>query len=87
MLNHNMLQRLVEKMDARDNNKRIEYDEMEDSDVDWPEWIDSDLPEDLDTVIDPDYGYGFLGGGGENSSSIITTSSTRKYNLRNRLHH
>ena len=54
---------------------------MEDSDVDWSTWIDTDMPEDVDIVKDPD----FILQEEIGENSITTTSITRKYNLRNRL--
>ena len=83
-LNHHMLLTLAEKIDGMQ--RRIEKsadDDMEDSDVDWSEWIDTDLCEDVDIIKDPDYAVQE----GVSENSIVTTSVTRKYNLRNRLHH
>ncbi|KAH6808047.1 hypothetical protein C2S51_029155 [Perilla frutescens var. frutescens] len=78
MLNHDILLRLIEKMNGIERNKLLELEE--DSDVEWSSWIDSDLPEDVGMLEDPD--YIFAEQVGENS--VQSTSSFNRYNLRNR---
>lgn len=81
MLNHQMLLTLMEKVNGMQRNIDYSACVMEDSDVDWSTWIDTDMPEDVDIVKDPD----FILQEEIGENSITTTSITRKYNLRNRL--
>ncbi|RVW37628.1 Protein gamete expressed 1 [Vitis vinifera] len=81
VLNHQMLLTLMEKVNGMQRNIDYSACVMEDSDVDWSTWIDTDMPEDVDIVKDPD----FILQEEIGENSITTTSITRKYNLRNRL--
>ncbi|GAU18968.1 hypothetical protein TSUD_229590 [Trifolium subterraneum] len=83
-LNYQMLLTLVNN----NNKQKIEessswdIDASDDDDVDWSRWIDTDLPDDLDCLDDPDFII-------PEAENLITTSTTTKnYNLRprNRLH-
>lgn len=82
MLNHQMLLTLIEKVNGMQKNKQLLW-EMDSDDDDWSLWVDSESPEDVDKLEHPDY---MLPEEvvGENTSAI--TSTTRTYNLRNRLH-
>ncbi|KAH7533981.1 hypothetical protein FEM48_Zijuj04G0189400 [Ziziphus jujuba var. spinosa] len=80
VLNHQMLQTLIEKVNGM---QREELSWDMDSDVNWSSWIDFDLPEDVNTIEDPDY----VAQEEVAENSITTTSTRRKYNLRNRLRH
>ncbi|XP_022734465.1 protein GAMETE EXPRESSED 1 [Durio zibethinus] len=77
-LNHQMLLTLIEKVNNMQSNKALSW-EM-DSDVDWPSWIDAELPEEVEKLEDPDYIVQEEVG----ENSITTSSITRKYNLRHR---
>ncbi|KAJ9565136.1 hypothetical protein OSB04_001102 [Centaurea solstitialis] len=74
-LNHQMLQSLIDKVNGMQGNKQLLSDD--DSDVDWSEWVDEDLPEDeledLDYMLPEHVG-----------EASITTSVSRDYNLRDR---
>ncbi|KAF9607613.1 hypothetical protein IFM89_037541 [Coptis chinensis] len=76
VLNHRMLQALMEKVNIIEKQKL--YEEDTESDISLSSWIDTELPEDEDN--DPD--YLIKEEIAENSTS--TTSSMRKYNLRPR---
>ncbi|XP_073284947.1 protein GAMETE EXPRESSED 1-like isoform X2 [Primulina huaijiensis] len=81
LLNHKMLLMLMEKVNAMQRNKEMLSFEMDiDSEVNWSSWVDTDLPEDVDMLEDPDYVYPEEIG----DSSSLTSSSTRRYNLRQR---
>ncbi|XP_062153135.1 protein GAMETE EXPRESSED 1-like [Alnus glutinosa] len=73
-LNYEMLQDLMNKVKSWDS----------DGDEDWSQWIDSDVPDGVDNLQDPDYNPPKEEGIGENS--YVTSSATRKYNLRSRCH-
>lgn len=77
ILNHQILLSLVDKVNSMQKHRDLSWEI--DSDVDWSEWIDRDLPDDADCLVDPD--LLLQEEVGENS---ITTSATRKYNLRQR---
>lgn len=79
MLNHQMLQTLIEKVDGMQR-QALSWDM--DSDVNWSSWVDFDLPEDVNTHEDPDY----VAPEEVAENSITTTSTTRRYNLRHRPH-
>lgn len=76
VLNHQMLQKLNEKLNGM---RRYEDESWEtDSDVDWSTFIYTDITEDLNNLEDPDY---ILSQEiGENTFSL--TSTSKKYNLR-----
>ncbi|KAK9058992.1 hypothetical protein SSX86_021610 [Deinandra increscens subsp. villosa] len=75
-LNHQMLQSLIEKVNDMQGTKQF-LCEHDDSDVDWPSWVDSDLPEDEPEECDymlPE----------EVRDSSLYTSVSREYKLRYR---
>ncbi|KAL5714846.1 hypothetical protein ACHQM5_016752 [Ranunculus cassubicifolius] len=77
VLNHKMLQSLMEKINTMERHKVCEEDTW--SDISLSAWIDTELPEELDN--DPDY---YLLNEEVAENSVSTTSSSRKYNLRPR---
>lgn len=70
----------MEKVNWMQKEREMSRDMDADSDADWSFWMDTDLPEDVDKLQDPDYMY--LEEVGENS--VETTSITKRYNLRKR---
>lgn len=81
VLNHKMLLMLMEKVNGMQGNKEMLSFEMDiDSEVNWSSWVDTDLPEDVAMLEDPDYVYPEEIG----NSSSMTCSSTRRYDLRQR---
>ncbi|KAL3523698.1 hypothetical protein ACH5RR_016532 [Cinchona calisaya] len=80
VLNHQMLLKLNNKVNWMQKEREMSWGTDADSDVDWCSWLDTDLPEDVDKLKDPDYVY--LEEVGENS--VETTSISKRYNLRNR---
>ncbi|WOH15928.1 hypothetical protein DCAR_0935476 [Daucus carota subsp. sativus] len=77
-LNHQMLLTLVEKFNVMQKHK--EFSQDMDSDDDWSAFIDSDLPEDVDKLEDPDFMIPEEVG----ENSIVSSTTTRRYNLRSR---
>ncbi|KAJ9172942.1 hypothetical protein P3X46_016128 [Hevea brasiliensis] len=77
VLNHQMIRTLIDKVNDMQINKEDSWET--DSDVDWPSWVKTELPVEVDKLEDPD--YIIPEEVGENS---ISTSITRKYNLRSR---
>lgn len=75
-----MLVKLIDKVNCMQRERELSWDTNADSDVDWSSWIDTDLPEDVDKLEDPDYIY--LEEIGE--TPVETTSIARRYNLCNR---
>ncbi|KAK3125956.1 hypothetical protein QOZ80_7BG0611910 [Eleusine coracana subsp. coracana] len=97
VLNHNLLQTLVEKVRAIEGNASCgdrmyaAYSSGTDGSVGNYSWIVEELQDEVDSKVDPDYvapkqirprNRALLEGIGENS---ITTSDSRKYNLRPRI--
>ncbi|KAL7122482.1 hypothetical protein ACP275_01G048400 [Erythranthe tilingii] len=83
VLNHHMLLTLMEKINSMQGNKNkelISWEMDNESDVDWSSWVDTELPEDVDLLEDPD--YLLPEEVGDNSS--ITSSYAKRYNLRRR---
>ncbi|KAI3468499.1 hypothetical protein Pfo_025162 [Paulownia fortunei] len=81
VLNHKMLLTLMEKVNSMQGNKELLPWDMDiDSEVNWSSWVDTELPEDVDLLEDPD--YLLAEEVGENSS--VTSSNTKRYNLRRR---
>ncbi len=72
-----MIRTLIDKVNDMQINKEDSWET--DSDVDWPSWVKTELPVEVDKLEDPD--YIIPEEVGENS---ISTSITRKYNLRSR---
>lgn len=74
-----MLQTMLDKLDIMDRRRKPfpwEYD----SDEDWSSLIDTEYPEDVNELEDPDYMLPEEVG----ENSITTTTLTRNYNLRQR---
>ncbi|KAK8568999.1 hypothetical protein V6N13_106878 [Hibiscus sabdariffa] len=80
-LNHQMLVTLIEKVNSLRSNSEVCWDS--DSDVDWSSWIDTDLPDNVDSIKDPDYMLPFAAEESEGNSMIVSSVS-RKYDLRPR---
>lgn len=82
-----MLQTLLEKVNGMQRNKELSWESDYDSDVDWPSWMDRELPEEVNDFEDPNYliSYGIPEEVGENY--ITTSSITTRYNLRSRSKH
>ncbi|PIA28722.1 hypothetical protein AQUCO_06700027v1 [Aquilegia coerulea] len=78
VLNHRMLQTLMDKVNTIEKCK-VSEDEDTGSDISLSAWVDTELPEDEDN--DPDYQIikEYVA-----ENSVSTTSSSRKYNLRPR---
>ncbi|KAL0330052.1 UNVERIFIED_CONTAM: protein GAMETE EXPRESSED 1 [Sesamum radiatum] len=81
MLNHKMLLAIMEKVNSMQRTKELlSWDTDTDSEINWSSWVDTELPEDVGLLEDPD--YLLPEEVGENSS--VTSSSTKRYNLRRR---
>ncbi|CAK9138616.1 unnamed protein product [Ilex paraguariensis] len=80
ILNHQMLATLIEKVNGMQRNKKSSRDMN--SEVNWSSWVDTELPEDVDKLQDPDFTLPEEVG----ENSVATSTITRKYNLRNRSH-
>ncbi|GLT46254.1 hypothetical protein SLA2020_200250 [Shorea laevis] len=77
LLNHQMLLTLMEKVNGIKKNSELMYDT--DSDMEWSSWVDTDLPDDVNNLDDPD--YTLPEEIGENSLAILPS---RTYDLRYR---
>lgn len=77
-MNHQMILALIDKVNDMQRNKGWSWEA--DSDVNWLSWVETELPDEVDNLEDPD--YIIPEEVGENSISI--TSITRKYDLRSR---
>ncbi|KAK9993634.1 hypothetical protein SO802_023337 [Lithocarpus litseifolius] len=73
-LNYEMLQDLINKVKSWDT----------ESDIDWSQWIDTEIPDSIDNLKESDYLPSKEKDTGENSN--VTSLATRKYNLRGRCH-
>lgn len=73
---------LTEQFYGKQRNKEL-WDVDRNSEMNWSSWVDTELPEDLDNLEDPD--YILLEEVGENS--VATTITTIKYNLRSQQYH
>ncbi|KAA8547678.1 hypothetical protein F0562_004107 [Nyssa sinensis] len=80
VLNHQMLLKLMDKVNGMEKNKELLWDM--DSDVNWSSWVETELPEGVENIEDPDY----ILPEEVAENSVATTSITRNYNLRNRRH-
>lgn len=85
VLNHKMLQTLMEKVNGIQKHKEYLLWEMEnddsDDEVNWSSWIEEELPEDVDKLKDPDFVYPV-----EIAENLVgNKSTTRRFNLRNHL--
>ncbi|KAL5067149.1 hypothetical protein RYX36_018036 [Vicia faba] len=82
-LNHQILQTLVNKINTMQKIQECSWDLDTDDDVDdWSQWIDTDLPDDVNCVHDPDY----IIPEEVAENSISTSITTKNYNLRLRNH-
>ncbi|CAH8279768.1 unnamed protein product [Arabidopsis lyrata] len=81
VLNHQILLRLVDKVNGMQSNKDLSYDEDTESEVDWTSWVDTDLTDDDDNLGDPDYKIPLV----IKDNPVTTSSMTRRlYNFRPR---
>ncbi|KAG7534338.1 hypothetical protein ISN45_Aa08g019040 [Arabidopsis thaliana x Arabidopsis arenosa] len=81
VLNHQILLRLVDKVNDMQSKKDLSYDEDTESEVDWTSWVDTDLTDDDDNLGDPDYKIPLV----IKDSPVTTSSMTRRlYNFRPR---
>lgn len=79
-----MLLTLIEKVNGIQKHKELSW-EMEsdsDSEVNWSSWVDTELPDDVDKLEDPD--YILLEEVAENPVPVMNNTVTKRYNLRNR---
>jgi len=78
-----MLLTLVNKINSMERLKESTWDFDTTDYVDWSQLIDTDLPDDVNCLDDPDFVIPE-----EIAENSITTSTTKNYNLRsrNRLH-
>lgn len=84
MLNHQLLLTLIEKVNGIQINKELWWDvDDSESEADWGLWMETELPEEVDKLQDPDY---IIPDEEIVENWVATNSFTRKYNLRNRLH-
>ncbi|XP_019191886.1 PREDICTED: protein GAMETE EXPRESSED 1-like [Ipomoea nil] len=84
ILNHQMLVTLIEKVNGIQKHKELSW-EMEsdsESEVNWSSWVDTELPDDVDKLEDPD--YILLEEVAENHPGMNNALTCRRYNLRNR---
>ncbi|XP_028964430.2 protein GAMETE EXPRESSED 1 [Malus domestica] len=80
VLNHQLLHTLIEKVNGMQRNQKLSWEA--DSDLNWSSWVDTNLPEDVDSSEDPDYLVPEEVGG-----NFITASTLKEYDLRQRLLH
>ncbi|GAA0176944.1 hypothetical protein LIER_29634 [Lithospermum erythrorhizon] len=80
VLNHQMLLTLIHKVNNIERSKTLSQEDEsdEDSEVDWLSWVDEELPEDVDKLVDPDFVVHK-----EENTLIISPS---RYNLRQRFY-
>ncbi|KAL6963297.1 hypothetical protein U1Q18_049060 [Sarracenia purpurea var. burkii] len=76
LLNHHMLLKLMDQLNGMRANKEYLEDSDSDSDVNWSLWVDTELPDDIGCLEDPDYILPE-----EIGENPIAT--TKKYNFRN----
>ncbi|CAN1747162.1 Protein GAMETE EXPRESSED 1 [Linum perenne] len=82
VLNHQMILTLTEKINSiQRDDKALSWDT--DSDVDWPSWIEDELPEEVGSTEDPDY---MIPEQMTDDKSIVCAPMGRKYDLRQRYH-
>jgi len=75
-----MLLTLINQFNNKQKAKQSSCDFATADDVDWSQWIDTDLPDDVNCLDDPDFTIPE-----EVAENSITTSTTTKsYNLRPR---
>ncbi|XP_062078927.1 protein GAMETE EXPRESSED 1 [Humulus lupulus] len=82
MLNYGMLKQLTEEVRSLRKNAELSWET--ESDVDWSTWVDHEIPDGIDNIIqDPDYMIGFEERVGESSHETSSSTGSR-YNLRSR---
>ncbi|PON46492.1 Protein GAMETE EXPRESSED [Parasponia andersonii] len=82
MLNYVMLTKLTEEVSNMRKNAELCWET--ESDVDWSKWVDTDIPDGIDNIVqDPDYMIGCQEEVGENSNEAASSFGSR-YNLRSR---
>ncbi|KAJ0100617.1 hypothetical protein Patl1_21191 [Pistacia atlantica] len=86
-LNYQMLQTLLEKVNGMERNKELSWESDYDSDVDWPSWMDRELPEEANDFEDPNYLISDSIPEEVGENFITTSSITTRYNLRPRSKH
>ncbi|KAJ0043891.1 hypothetical protein Pint_18542 [Pistacia integerrima] len=86
-LNYQMLQTLLEKVNGMQRNKELSWESDYDSDVDWPSWMDRELPEEANDFEDPNYLISDSIPEEVGENFITTSSITTRYNLRPRSKH
>ncbi|KAF1894980.1 hypothetical protein Lal_00022476 [Lupinus albus] len=79
MLNHQMLLTLINKINSMEKPKELSW-ELNSDYVDYAEWVDKDLPDDVNCLEDPD----FILPEEVGQNSITASTATRCYNLRPR---
>lgn len=88
MMNHRILMTLMEKVNRMQENKEmLSWGMDSDSEINWSSWIDTELPDDVNLLEDPDYLMpeeirDKLVDDEERSS--VTKLSTKRYSLRRR---
>ncbi|KAI9118541.1 hypothetical protein K1719_010873 [Acacia pycnantha] len=85
VLSYHLIQDLIHRINIMEQREKLAWvmnEEEEDDDLDWSRFIESDLPEEVDLIEDPDCEFP-LEDVGENSITV----SSRKYNLRSRRSH
>ena len=78
-LNENLTEQFYGKQRNKDELSNVDMD----SEMNWFSWVDTELPEDLDNLEDPDYILPEEVG----ENSVATTITTKKYNLRSQQYH
>ncbi|KAL6286826.1 hypothetical protein ACE6H2_011216 [Prunus campanulata] len=78
VLNNKLLHTLIEKVNGMQRYQKLSWEE--DSEFNWSSWIDTNLPEDVDSSEDPDYLVPE-----EVGENFITASTIKEYDLRQRL--
>lgn len=78
VLNNKLLHTLIEKVNGMQRYRKLSWEE--DSEFNWSSWIDTHLPEDVDSSEDPDYLVPE-----EVGENFITASTIKEYDLRQRL--
>ncbi|ESQ42904.1 hypothetical protein EUTSA_v10015474mg [Eutrema salsugineum] len=81
VLNHQILLRLVDKVNNMQSKRELSWDEDTESEVDWTSWIDTDLTDDDDNLGDPDYR---IPEPIKENLGFTSSMTTRLYNLRPR---
>ncbi|CAH9121051.1 unnamed protein product [Cuscuta epithymum] len=89
VLNHQILLTLMEKVNGIQTHKQIswEIDSDSESEVEWCSWLEKELQEEVDSLLDPDYLLPVEQEASENSlveNNSSSISTVRQYNLRNR---